>query len=93
MLRFKKWEVIIRDLIFVDLQALKKMKTEWDNVQFTFVAYRETGISILSAVDDIQVYVHMCTSHSMHNVVCNESTSFINHGIESGHFYISPPRQ
>jgi dynein heavy chain len=34
------------------------MKTEWENVQFTFVAYRETGISILSAVDDIQVYVH-----------------------------------
>ena len=31
------------------------MKTEWDNVQFTFVAYRETGVSILSAVDDIQV--------------------------------------
>lgn len=31
------------------------MKTEWDNVQFTFVVYRETGISILSAVDDIQV--------------------------------------
>lgn len=38
------------------LQALKKMKTEWENVQFTFVAYRETGISILSAVDDIQVH-------------------------------------
>lgn len=32
------------------------MKTEWNNVLFTFVAYRETGISILSAVDDIQVY-------------------------------------
>ncbi|XP_028407226.1 dynein heavy chain 3, axonemal-like [Dendronephthya gigantea] len=36
-------------------KALKKMKTEWDNVQFTFVAYRETGVSILSAVDDIQI--------------------------------------
>jgi hypothetical protein len=31
------------------------MKTEWDNVEFAFVAYRETGISILSAVDDVQV--------------------------------------
>ena len=33
------------------------MKAEWDNVLFTFVAYRETGINILSAVDDIQVSV------------------------------------
>ena len=33
------------------------MKMEWENVEFTFVAYRETGISILSAVDDIQVCV------------------------------------
>ncbi|XP_068084555.1 dynein axonemal heavy chain 3 [Anabrus simplex] len=34
---------------------LKKMKEEWDNVEFECVPYRETGVRILTAVDDIQV--------------------------------------
>ncbi|XP_022258936.1 dynein heavy chain 3, axonemal-like, partial [Limulus polyphemus] len=35
-------------------KALEKMKNEWKDICFEFVPYRETGVSILSAVDDIQ---------------------------------------
>ena len=41
--------------MFVYFQALEKMKTEWEAMFFTFVPYKDTGISILSAIDDIQV--------------------------------------
>lgn len=37
------------------LQALDKMQQEWRGIEFTFVEYKDTGISILSAVDDLQV--------------------------------------
>ncbi|ESO88893.1 hypothetical protein LOTGIDRAFT_125424 [Lottia gigantea] len=36
-------------------KALKKMKEDWENMNFNFVAYKDTGINILSAFDDIQV--------------------------------------
>ncbi|XP_066944541.1 dynein axonemal heavy chain 3-like [Macrobrachium rosenbergii] len=36
-------------------KALEKMKGEWANVLFEFKPWRETGTSILAAVDDIQV--------------------------------------
>ncbi|XP_070580768.1 dynein axonemal heavy chain 3-like [Ptychodera flava] len=36
-------------------KAMEKMKSEWADVQFEFVAYRDSGVSILSAVDDIQM--------------------------------------
>ncbi|XP_053376707.1 dynein axonemal heavy chain 3-like [Mercenaria mercenaria] len=35
--------------------ALKKMKEDWKNMHFSFVQYKDTGISILAAPDDIQV--------------------------------------
>ncbi|KAL4226017.1 Dynein heavy chain 3 [Mactra antiquata] len=35
--------------------ALKKMKQDWKNMNFAFVEYKDTGLSILSAPDDIQV--------------------------------------
>ncbi|KAF6040218.1 hypothetical protein EB796_001432 [Bugula neritina] len=35
--------------------ALKKMRKDWENMFFTFIPYKETGVSILSAFDDIQV--------------------------------------
>lgn len=35
--------------------ALKKMRKDWENMYFTFIPYKETGVSILSAFDDIQV--------------------------------------
>ena len=31
------------------------MYGEWEGIQFSFVEYKETGVSILSAVEDIQV--------------------------------------
>lgn len=36
-------------------QALEKMKSDWENMHFSFVAYKDTGISILSSPEDIQV--------------------------------------
>ena len=36
-------------------QALRRMKAEWKDIEFVFVQYKDTGISILSAVDDLQV--------------------------------------
>lgn len=36
-------------------KALDKMKTEWEVMEFFFLEYRDTGVSILSAVDEIQV--------------------------------------
>ncbi|EDV27935.1 uncharacterized protein TRIADDRAFT_52992 [Trichoplax adhaerens] len=35
--------------------SIKKMKSEWEEIAFEFVEYREKGISILSSIDDIQV--------------------------------------
>ncbi|XP_052779096.1 dynein axonemal heavy chain 3-like isoform X2 [Mya arenaria] len=35
--------------------ALKKMKGDWKNMLFTFVPYKDSGISILGAPDDVQV--------------------------------------
>ena len=34
-------------------QSLKKMKEEWAEIEFKFVPYRETGVFILTAIDDI----------------------------------------
>nr|CAD7398222.1 unnamed protein product [Timema cristinae] len=46
---------------------LRKMKEEWDDVQFECVAYRDTGVEILSAVDDIQVMLddHILKAQTM----------------------------
>ena len=35
---------------------MAKMKGEWENVRFNCQPYRESGVSILSGVDDIQVF-------------------------------------
>ncbi|CAG5132944.1 unnamed protein product, partial [Candidula unifasciata] len=35
-------------------KALNKMKEDWKDLKFDLVPYRETGVSILSALDDIQ---------------------------------------
>ena len=36
-------------------KAMGKMKDEWEHVRFVCEPYRESGVSILASVDDIQV--------------------------------------
>ncbi|XP_026560379.1 dynein heavy chain 3, axonemal [Pseudonaja textilis] len=46
---------------------MEKMKTEWVNIRFTFVKYRDTDTSILSAIDDIQLLLddHIIKTQTM----------------------------
>ncbi|XP_015175416.1 PREDICTED: dynein heavy chain 3, axonemal [Polistes dominula] len=37
------------------LKNLQKMKSEWAEIYFELILYRDTGVNILTAVDDIQV--------------------------------------
>ncbi|XP_053593796.1 dynein axonemal heavy chain 3 [Microplitis demolitor] len=47
---------------------LKKMKTEWEDVYFDLIPYRDTGVEILSAVDDVQMLLddHILKAQTMH---------------------------
>ncbi|XP_073998137.1 dynein axonemal heavy chain 3-like isoform X3 [Rhodnius prolixus] len=48
-------------------QNLKKMKFEWQNVAFELIIFRDTGVPVLSAVDDIQVMLddHILKAQTM----------------------------
>ncbi|XP_028831809.1 dynein heavy chain 3, axonemal isoform X2 [Denticeps clupeoides] len=48
-------------------KALDKMKADWAEVNFTFKQYRDTGTSVVSAVDDIQTMLddHIIKTQTM----------------------------
>ncbi|XP_057310450.1 dynein axonemal heavy chain 3-like isoform X2 [Hydractinia symbiolongicarpus] len=48
-------------------KAMEKMKNEWNDMLFEFTAYRDSGISILSAVDDVQLLLddHIIKAQTM----------------------------
>lgn len=40
---------------FALLKNLRKMRDEWKDIYFECTPYRDTGVSVLASVDDIQV--------------------------------------
>lgn len=50
---------------------LRKMKDDWANIEFECTPYRDSGVSILTSLDDIQVMLdeHTAKAQTMHGSV------------------------
>ena len=50
-------------------KATKKMQSEWEDVMLNLATYRDTGISIMSSVEEVQALLddHIVKTQTMRN--------------------------
>jgi dynein heavy chain len=46
---------------------MKAMKSDWADMEFTFIPYRDTGVCILSGIDEVQMLLddHIVKTQTM----------------------------
>ena len=56
-------------LFLLQFQAMEKMLSSWEEVNFTFVQYKDTDVSVMGAPDEIQMMLddHIVKTTTMKN--------------------------